>query len=151
MVDMQIVAPNVAAEQPLETTIGGNEKTVTNVAKRAGRSPGPTNRAKSTTTPLEEKVSPAELRTRLAHVLNTVAMFVRSSARFDDEDMDNVSKGIIDIINMFPSARVIVRILGPLSVIGDMAAKVRYIVESRTSEKGEGGAVRNGGTNKPVI
>ena len=84
--------------------------------------------------PLEDPVSQKETAHRFMLVFNTIATLVRSNTRFSEEDFKSISSGITDILNLFPPARVILRLLGPLSVIGDVVEKVRRIAEGRKKE-----------------
>ncbi|MDG6999617.1 MAG: hypothetical protein JRN15_10930 [Nitrososphaerota archaeon] len=76
-------------------------------------------------------MSQREVAHRFMLVFNTLATIARSETKFSEEDFKNISSGITDILNLFPPARVFLRLLGPLSVIGDVVEKIRRILDGR--------------------
>ena len=113
----------------IETTTKSDIGQKTEIKERKPRS------SQTPKNPLEEPVSQKETAHRFMLVFNTIATLVRSNTRFSEEDFKSISSGITDILNLFPPARVILRLLGPLSVIGDVVEKVRRIAEGRKKEQ----------------
>lgn len=98
---------------------------VTDVAAKRGRKP--TNAVKA----LESPLSKDEVQRRITSLLNGASMVAKSEARFTNEDSSNIAAGILDVCNIFPPFRAIIRLLGPLSIIGDVIDKIRTIREKR--------------------
>lgn len=87
---------------------------------------------------LESPVAKDTLQSSLSGVFNTLSYVSRSEMRFVDDDFASETKKLVDFINIFPAARIIVHLLGPISVIGDMIEKLRKIDEKRKKKSATG-------------
>lgn len=93
----------------------------------------PTRRRRSK---LEAPVKIDTLNASLSGSFNGLAILSKSQTRFDDQDFGESSKKIIDFINLFPFLRIIIHILGPLTVLVDFVKKFDAIQNGRKPKEG---------------
>lgn len=84
---------------------------------------------------LEAPVNIATLNNSLSGAFNAAAFITKSDTRFTADDFDDSSKKILNFINLFPPARILIHLIGPITTIVDFVAKFQSISEGRKARE----------------
>lgn len=84
---------------------------------------------------LDAKIGETELAQAICRVYNLGSRFVfHDETRFEPADCKEEAEGLLALINRFPQARVLLRLIAPLGALAAMIEKIEYLV-SRQRER----------------
>lgn len=79
--------------------------------------------------PLEGEFGKMELARQFRLIYNLPGKIFGLETQFEDKEFTDASTNLLELVNRFPKLRLILRIVGPIAVAGDLIEKAKKIVD----------------------